>query len=155
MVKVEARTSLNVAISTMNELPAELHAQPLSVGLVMEEYDNIIVGKYYYAHRRAMDPSGNVFYKQDYILEIMDKGAASIGVTMKAIRFADSGTEWVSNTDDANDVLIYDRSECSAEVLDSLTFWRPLLDDITHVVDAETTSENTTSTEDQPTVTVQ
>jgi hypothetical protein len=153
MVKVESRSNPASTVNTMNEIPSELYAQPLSVDLIMEEYDNIIVGKYYYAHRRTLDPSGNLIYTQDSLLEVMDKGAASIGVAVKAVRFVDSGAEWVINTDDPNNVLIYDRSECSVEALDSLTFWRPILEEISPTPEAAT--ENTASTEDPPTVTIQ
>lgn len=141
----------------MNEIPAELHAQPLSVGLVMEEYDNIETSKYYYAHRQVFDPSGILMFSQDYFLVVVEKDSGSIQVSVKSMRFADSGTEWISNTTGENDVLTYARSECTAGSgsTDYLSFWRPLFDDITPVVDAEITSENTTSTEDQPTVTVQ
>jgi hypothetical protein len=141
----------------MNEIPSELYVQPLSVGLVMEEYDNIIVGKYYYAHRHVFDPSGNLIFSQDYFLVVVEKDSGSIEVSVKSMRFADSGPEWIPNTTGENDVLTYARSECTAGSgsTDYLSFWRPLLEEIAPVPVSDTDTENTVSTEDPPTVTVQ
>jgi hypothetical protein len=130
----------------MNGIPVTPHQQPLTVDLVVEEYENIEAGKCYYATRRSVDPSGNLLFTQDYLLSIMEKSPVMIGVDMRMTRYASSGVEWAATTG-GEDIQVFGREECANNLL---TFFRPpmgIIDSVPLVGDATSDSSSDSESE--------
>ena len=122
----------------MNTLPDELHAQPLDIDLVHEEYDNIEVNRLYYVRHRGTTVS------MDYVALVMNKGSTTIALDIKKYRFTETGPDWIDVEDDAQDMRTFERDD-EANVVH---FYRP---EGTEPAGVETETETESESTSQPT----